>query len=244
MLVAVVAPAQEPPKRLEFEVATVKPADPNTRGSHIRLEGGERFSTQNTTLNELIEAAYDIQEFQLEGGPSWINTDRWDIIAQPEPSTAQTGDNPKSAHLRTVDRLAALLQDRFKLAMRREMREQTVYVLTIAKNGPKLQPAKNPKGRGDSNTNMNNGRGHAVFTSAAMDQFVEQLARRTGRPVLDKTGLTGQYDFTLDWTSDANSVDVPTIFTALQEQLGLRLDAEKAPVPVWIVEHAERPSEN
>jgi bla regulator protein blaR1 len=253
LLAALAAFGQDAPKRLEFEVASIKPADPNTRGSHLRLEAGERFTAQNVNLRQLITTAYEIQDFQLTGGPDWIDTQRWDIVANPETSSALAGDprqlnsdQSKTVQSRTVTRLAALLADRFKLTVRREMREQSVYFLTIAKNGAKLQPAKDQTGGGGSNTNMNNGRGHAVFTSANLDLIAEQLARRTGRPVLDKTGLTGKYDLTLDWTTDDNTTDstAPTIFTALQEQLGLRLDSQNAPVPVWIVEHAERPSEN
>src|SRR5215471_4717394 len=183
----------------EFELATVKPADPNTRGSHTNLGPGEVVTMQNVTLRQMIVAAYEIEDFQLSGGPDWVNTARWDVTGKPNPEHAYSGDLRNGTDIqrntirhRAEERVKNLLAERFKLVLRSESKEQPVYFLTVAKNGPKLQPAKNPDGPGGGSTSMNNGIGHAVYTSTDLPMLAEQLARRSGRPVIDKTGLTGK----------------------------------------------------
>ena len=159
----------------------------------------------------------------------------------------------KTVRGRTEERLKNLLAERFHLVLRVDSKEQPVYFLLTVKSGPKLQAAKDPDGPARGSSSMNNGIGHAVFTSADTAMLAEQLARRTGRLVIDKTGLKGTYDGTLDWTAEAGQPGagtdpradaVPTIFTAVQEQLGLKLESQKAPVNVFVLDHVEQPSEN
>jgi uncharacterized protein (TIGR03435 family) len=263
LLVAGVALGQATPKPLEFEVASIKPHPPGENSSSTNLVSGGVNAT-NVTLRQLIVRSYDIQDFQLLGGPAWINDDRWDIMARtpdfvmPQDPNSLTDQQRKTIQAQMQERLRNLLTDRFGLAVRRETKEQPIYALVVAKNGPKLKATKEKGGNNGTNTNMSNGRGTAIFTAVTTGVLSQQLARRTGRPVLDKTGLTGKYDFKLEWTAEvgqpgavdggpgANASEPagPTIFTAVQEQLGLRLESQKGLVEVIVIERVEKPSEN
>lgn len=263
LLYAAVAFGQAAPKPLEFEVASIKPHAPGETSSSTNLVSGGINAT-NVTLRQLIVRAFDIQDFQLLGGPAWINDDRWDIMARtpdfvmPKDLNSVSDQQRKTIQEQMQERLRSLLTDRFGLAVRRETKEQPIYALLVAKNGPKLQPTTAKGSNNGANTNMSNGRGTATFTAVNMGVLAQQLARRTGRPVVDKTGLTGKYDFKLEWTADvgqpgavegrpgANASEPagPTIFTAVQEQLGLRLESQKGPVEMIVIERVEKPSEN
>jgi uncharacterized protein (TIGR03435 family) len=206
----------------KFEVASVKP---NTSGpEHASTDvDGNRLQMTNRTLQQIIMWAYDLSADQLSG-PSWLETERFDIVAK----TASGSPEPIM--------MQALLADRFKLAAHTDTKEFQVYALIVAKNGPKMKKAA-PGGDDD----MNSKPGHATARSVTMDHLAAFLSRPRmglGRPVLDKTGLEGAFDFTLDWTPE-------TIFTALEEQLGLKLESQKAPIEVLIVDHIEKiPTEN
>jgi len=263
VLMAAVAFGQATPKPLEFEVASIKPHAPGETSSSTNLVSGGINAT-NITLRQLIVRAYDIQDFQLLGGPAWINDDRWDIMARtpdfvmPQDPNSLSDQQRKTIQEQMQERLRNLLIDRFRLAVRRETKDQPIYALVVGKNGPRLQPSRETGGNNGTSTNMTNGRGTATFTAVNMGVLAQQLARRTGRPVVDKTGLTGKYDFKLEWTADvgqpgavdgrpgANASEPagPTIFTAIQEQLGLRLESQRGPVEVIVIERVEKPSEN
>jgi len=254
---------QAAPKPLEFEVASIKPHPPGETSSSTKLVSGG-MNAINVTLRQLIVGAYDIQDFQLLTRSAWINDDRWDIMARtPDFVMPKDPDNLSDQQRKTIqeqmqERLRSLLTDRFGLVVRRETKEQPIYALVVGKNGPRLQPTKRTDSNSGTRTNMSNGRGTATFTGVTTAVLAQQLARRTGRPVVDKTGLTGKYDFKLEWTADAgqpgavidgpgaNSLEPggPTIFTAIQEQLGLRLESQKGPVEMIVIERVEKPSEN
>jgi len=264
LLLGGVAFGQAATKPLEFEVASIKPHPPGDTSSSTNLVSGGINAT-NVTLRQLIVRAYDIQDFQLLAGPAWINDDRWDIMARtPDFVMPQDPNNLSDQQRKTIqeqmqERLRSLLTERCGLAVRRETKEQPIYALTVGKNGPRLQPTKQTGSNNGTNTNMSNGRGTATFTGVTMAVLAQQLARRTGRPVVDNTGLPGKYDFKLEWTADVgqpgavngggpgpNSSEPvgPTIFTAIQEQLGLRLESQKGPVEMIVIERVQKPSEN
>jgi bla regulator protein blaR1 len=203
--------------------------------------------------------AYDVQDYQISGGPSWVGSELWTIVAKATPPAAgNPPDGPveyekmngaqQAQYMRSVrERTKALLAERFQLVLRREMREQTAYVLTVAKGGPKMkESAPGMIGRGN---------GEILSKGTQIGTFVRFLAVDLRRPVTDETGLTGTYAFDLKWTPDrfasaepggatAGDPAGPTIFTAIEEQLGLRLESRKAPVETLIIERVERTSEN
>jgi uncharacterized protein (TIGR03435 family) len=181
--------------------------------------------------------------YQISAGPSWMDSDsdRFDIVANAPGESAPTGDDVRRM-------LQSLLADRFQLKLHRETQERPVYALVVAKNGPKLKESGPDKEF--STTVRGSQTAQLTMTKATMEQLAIQLSGSgLDRPVLDKTGLAGHYDIALNWipeyagppASDSNSVNV---FTAVQEQLGLRLEPQKAPVEILVIDHAEKPSEN
>ena len=237
------------PAGLKFEVATIKPANPDLRGMGVSPLPGGGFSAQGVDLRFLILYAYGIEDFQLSGGPGWIASDRYDIEAKPEKPDSP-GEYPETtAHARVRERLRALLSERFQLVVRREAKELSAYSLVVAKGGPKLTEAKPDGARGG----MRRDRGLLVSKGAPVDYLVKSLADVLGRPVVDETGLAGRrFDFELRFAEDsgrspaeeAADPSQPSIFTALQTQLGLKLEAKKGQVDFLAVERAEKPSAN
>jgi uncharacterized protein (TIGR03435 family) len=234
-----------------FEVASIKPNRSGARNSGFkRFTGGELDAT-NITLKMLIAFAYETPQERILQGPAWLDSDRYDILAKPDRATDQPSDQSMGAiRLRTQ----ALLADRFKLAIHKETRQLPVFMLLVDKGGPKhLLPPKG--GRPDLFTN---GR-HVTCQAASMAFFAKNfLTGQVGGPVSDETGIEGNFDFSMDWSNDnapgrpadasddrsaAESV-APSLFTALREQLGLKLEASKGPVEVLVIGHAEKPSEN
>lgn len=233
-----------------FEVATIKPSDPERPGQSILVgRGGTNLlTTTNTTLQNLIIFAYGIHPRQLTGGPGWLETEKFDITAKPD----QPGI-PNATQVTTM--LQKLLEERFQLVFSREKKELSVYTITVGKGGPKL--AKNESG-GMLPGFGGRGPGSIGVRNSTMEEFAGFLqARIVDRPVVDQTGLSGKFDFTLTWRLDpsaAPGADAPPlppefesrsdIFTAFQEQLGLKLEATKAPVGVFVIERVQKPSEN
>lgn len=225
------APAigQVSPPKSEFEVASVKLVNPRM-GPHLvglKVEHG-RATLQGATLRQIIVQAYLVQRVLVMGGPSWYDSDQYNIEAKAE--------NPNATREQMRAMLQTLLADRFKLAVHRETREITVYSLSVAKNGPKLQDAK-----ADETPGVRGGGAGLVFHNQPLITFVNTIANILDQPVKDETGLKGRYSFQLDWNRDPAG---PSLFTVIREQLGLELKAHKAPADVLIVDHAERPSEN
>jgi uncharacterized protein (TIGR03435 family) len=233
-----------------FEVATIKPSNPERQGKLFTVKG-RQVLTINTTVNDLVTMAYGLHVRQLTGGPSWMESEKYDVTGQPEAQGI-----PNQAQL--AEMIKGLLADRFKLAFHRETRELPAYTIVIGTGGHKLT-------KNDSNPNglpslLFRGLGVLPVMNATIGDFagVMQMAV-LDRPVVDKTGLQGRYDFTIRWTPDesqfaglgvrvpppSNDPNAPPgLFTAMQEQLGLRLESTRAPVEVLVVDRIERPSEN
>jgi uncharacterized protein (TIGR03435 family) len=223
-----------------FEVASVKPADPDARGNTFDYTPGGGLTIRNSTLRGLVQSAYDVPRFQIQGGPGWMDSDRFDIFAKSE---GGSGDIRQ-----TRLKLQALLADRFQLRARRENRELPIYVLTLGKNGPKLTESGNASTAGVPD-GMHMQCGRAMGTNTTMANFAHSLTRDVGRPVEDRTGLSAKYNFQVDFTPDSDAcgelaVDRPSLFGALLEQLGLKLESTKGPVEIIVVDHAEKPAGN
>lgn len=229
-----------------FEVASIKAAKPGTRGFTAEMLPGGRFVATNVTLKMLIADAYKVYDFQIVGGPAWLESQRFSIDAKPDVKT-----QPTNAQVRKM--LQALLADRFQLKLHRDSKESPVYSLVIGKRGSKLEPAKEPDATPYFRT-LN--RRQIIAKNAPIEFLTEALSTFMGRPVVDKTELKGGFDYNLLWTPDETQAragdetlsnldpERPSIFNAMQEQLGLKLEAQRAPVEFMIVERAEKPSEN
>jgi uncharacterized protein (TIGR03435 family) len=218
---------------LVFEVASVKrSAAGSGSGSNMRLDPG-RLTCVGVTLQALLALAYNVKNYQISG-PGWLDTERYEIAAKFPAATP-------------VDRvgqiLQALLVERFHLAVRRESRDMPVYVLVADKDGFKLKETEiGPSGTSSSPGKM-------TATKISMPRFAEFLSSQVDRPVLDLTGIRGIFDITLEWARDANAAadtgPSPDIYTAIRQQLGLKLEMRRTPVEMLIVEHADKtPVEN
>lgn len=214
-------------------------------------------ATATGTIRWLIQNAYGLREFQLIGGPDWVNNEPFDIQARIDPPDAypavldETGR--KAWSTRQMERLQSLLLDRFQLKCHIITKELPVYDLIVAKGGPKLHEttaAENKRGSIGSSSN-----GHTSSmkaTGITMQDAARDLSGELGRTVVDKTGLNGSYDLQLTWTPEAGAGDGtqadaasgPTLFTALQEQLGLKLEAAKGPVQILVIDTIQKPGEN
>jgi len=217
-----------------FEVASVK-LNRSGRNPGSTSRAGGQLVFENTSLRECIAIAYGIsadRDYALSG-PAWIGTERYDIVAK---TPAET---PRAQVLRM---LQVLLAERFHLRLHRENKELRVYVLTVAKDGAKLKAAPARDG------SFTFGPGRIAGKAQSMDELADRLSRPMfgiGAPVLNSTGLEGVFDFTLTWTPDNMQADGPSIFAALEEQLGLKLEASKSKVEVLVIDHVERvPTEN
>lgn len=244
-----------------FEVASIKPNKTDDMRVMLRITP-DGLSAVGVPAKFLIEFAYDIKDFQISGGPGWIDSEKYDIDAKMDEATIEA--IKKMPREQAVEQrrlmLQSLLADRFKLKVTHSSKELPIYALVVAKNGPKLtQSADSPPGATPRNQ-MRFTPGELTGTGVPISLLVNQLAREVGRQVVDKTGLQGNYDFTLQFTSerrlampggpggpgDAPPPDSsgPSIFTALQEQLGLKLESQKGPVEMLIIDSVEKPSEN
>jgi uncharacterized protein (TIGR03435 family) len=225
-----------------FEVATIKPTDPSNtnEGFHI---SGHRIFIENETVNNLILFAFGMHREQIVDAPEWFATERYDIHGVPDadgqPSTRQM-----------EEMVQKLLQDRFNIRFHHEKRELSVYAITVAKNGPRMSNSKSDPNALSDETGTGDGH-HGIrmrFTNNSMSDLALELQFVMDRPVLDETGLTGRYDFVLDWARNevpTNDPDTPPeIFTAIEEQLGLKLEPKKDSAEVMVIDHAARPSEN
>jgi uncharacterized protein (TIGR03435 family) len=233
-----------------FEVATIKPTAPDWKsGRFIRMQGAE-FVARNHTVKTLIAAAYNLSPRAISGGPPWVESDHYDIFAKPTGSNRPNFDQ-QAAMLRK------LLAERFNLTFHREPKVLSIYALSIAKNGPKLE-AGTVTSDGPPPLAVVIGP-HGVWLPArdiSIGEFVSVMQRAAlDRPVVDKTGLTGRYDFKLAWTPDESQFGgmapretpesaEPDLFTAIQQQLGLKLEATRGPVDVFVIDKVERPSDN
>jgi uncharacterized protein (TIGR03435 family) len=238
------APTSPSPKP-EIDVASI-------RQNHTGGRSGVRFTpgngspvATNVTLKYLIQWAYDVEDYQVSGGPKWIDSTSFDITAKLAQDVNPTGDPAQRAYFREM--FQPILADRFKLVFHRSTREIPAFALVVAKNGPKLKDLGKPENPQDMK--MTGGRGVMVGQRIPIAILAEALRSIVGRPVEDQTGLKGNYDFRLQWDPAENTPAAPdrveaSIFTAIQEQLGLRLDSRRKLVETLIVDGAELPSQN
>jgi uncharacterized protein (TIGR03435 family) len=246
-----------PPKLLPadanptFEVATIKPTDPNRPGMSIQVLPGGAFATRHTSLSNLIQFAYQLHGRQITGGPAWMETEYYDVNAKPD----QEGF-PNDRQMRAM--VQKLLAERFELAFHHDKKELAVYLITVGKGGAKLTQSQ---GNGTSLPGFGmRGLGDLLVRNATILEFAQLLQQNIlERPVVDQTGLTARYDFTLKWTPDQSqfggrggnappppegTVPPPDLYNAIEQQLGLKLESTKAPVDVLVIDRVEKPSEN
>jgi uncharacterized protein (TIGR03435 family) len=279
------APQAAPPAP-SFEVASIKPNNSGDGRVMMSNQPG-RYTATNVTARLLIRNAYQLQDFQISGGPSWLTSDHFDIVAKIEagaqdsmpggPPVPGQGPNPLQLMIRS------LLAERFKLVVHEETKDQPIYALVVARSdgrlGPQLKKSETDcaalmaaaRGRGPGRglpppgplqpgeaipCGIRIGPGNMAVGGSTLAQFANSLGMFVGRVVLDKTGLTGPYDFSLTWTPDqmpnrppgapeiAVDPNGPSIFTAVQEQLGLKLDSQRGPVAMLVIDRIEKPVEN
>jgi uncharacterized protein (TIGR03435 family) len=247
LLIAALVCGQDNPARLTFEVASVKPSKPGGLGGAMKvMPGGQQFVAQNFPLRQMIARMNWVPPRQVTGGPDWMDSERWDIQAK--------ADRPGNTREQMIEMLGHLLEDEFKLKLRRDAKEGPVYALTIDKSGLKMKVNESPE---DFEIPIQGGPGGiTVGKRVAMDRLCFQLGsflQNNERPVVDKTGLTGYYDFTLSFLPELPpefererlppEVQArPSLFEAVRSQLGLKLEATKGPVQYYIVEHIEKPA--
>jgi len=242
-----------------FELGIIKPSKPDAQGNTFRVRG-HRFAATNTSLSDLISFAYGIHATQIIGAPAWVAADKYDL-------TAQSSIAGQSSEMLWRGMLQKYLLECFKLKFHRDTQELPLYVLTVGRTGPKLTKSKeDPNGipalsvtlgaRNPANANL----GAVAARNANMGDFARVMQRLVLEwPVADRTGIAGRYDFALNWTPDGSQfgdirgkIPAPTdsanappdLFTALQEQIGLKLDLIYAPSAILVIDRVEPPSDN
>jgi uncharacterized protein (TIGR03435 family) len=254
------ASAPQPTVPIVFEVSTVKVSKPGESGSHSDMSNGT-YTAHNIALKNLMQySAYGIPQQRILGGPKWLDWTRFDIEAKTDSAGAEQiqklGNEQRRTQIQKMFQL--LLADRFKLVVHWETRELPVYALVTAKNGPSLEKSTLPDGETDVTSSDGRFTARGITLEELCKRLTNELSRDLGRVVIDKTGLGGRYDVAIKWAplaasspadgrsdSSAAAPDTgPSIFTAIQEQLGLKLESQKGPVEILVIDHAERPSEN
>jgi uncharacterized protein (TIGR03435 family) len=226
-----------------FEVASIKPNTNGISNALPPLRSNGSYSASNVAVKSIIANAYEVRIFQIEGGPDWLTSERFDIIARgPE----GTPDQLRPAMLRT------LLAERFKLVAHFETREQRVYSLTLLRGdgrlGPQLKPSAPASGSssGFPSASVGNGMARINGRRVSMDTLAMMLTGSVfNQRVINRTGLSGEFELDLRFTPDSSPAaapEFPSIFTAVQEQLGLKLEASRGPVEVLVIDSVERPT--
>jgi uncharacterized protein (TIGR03435 family) len=244
-----------PPSAPAFDVASIHENNTATDGHHHIYNDPRdgNFRTVNVSVKDLLQFAYSLPENQILGGPTWLNSVEYDIDAKASPEVnAAMHDLPsEQGRLRKQQMVQALLADRFQLTTHQEIRELPVYTLVVA--NPKTGPKFKPSAASGTTIDLGRSRIHVQGSDHTVALLARELALALGRIVVDQTGLDGRYDLSLKWTPDDGpppmlngepDTSAPSLFTAIQEQLGLKLEPTKSAVPVLIVDHVERPSEN
>jgi bla regulator protein blaR1 len=257
-----------PAARVAIEVASIRPSDPVSCKAYPIIDShNDRYDMKCVKPRFLIQLAYNVRDFQTLGGPGWLASAQYDIAVKIE-SSPETSEPEKEIATRTDaerrtrgDRFRAVLQsllaDRFQLKIHRETRELPVFLLKTSKGGPKLKAGTLAP---EISGGLNVGTGLLAGKQIAVSFLAQALSNIVVRPVLDQTGLTGKYDFELKWSPDQSSPNsavgeplpvgaagdsnLPNIFTALEEQLGLKLESAKGPVEVIVIDRVEKPGEN
>jgi len=226
----------------DWDVVSVRAADPNAKDDKFDVMG-RHVIVQNQTVEIMLMMSYGLQKSQLAGLPDWVKTERFDVDG-----IASMDGQPNVQQFQSMVR--KLLAERFGLKAHIEQREMPVFALTVAKGGPKLAPSKgDPSGLPRQQVNGGSGVRRLEFMNTSMKEMTLLMLLEVDRPIVDQTGLKGKYDFKLNFTNDESRAPTdgsapPNLFTAIQEQDGLKLDAVKAPAPVLVVDAVMRPSAN
>ena len=237
-----------------FEAATIKPSDPESRGAVGMVAQGRHIMYTNQSLKDLVLLAYGIQEKQLVDAPAWLGTEKYDIDGVPD--IEGTPNWPQM-----LEMYRNLLVDRFSLKVHWGKRDLAVYALTPGKGGPKIDKSQGDPNGGSSTriTRLTPQLITLEVTNASMADFMREMQMILDKPMVDQTGLAGRFDFTLQWAPDESQLSVfgihtsppadspnaqPGFFTAIQEQLGLRAEAVKAPADMLVIDKVEKPSAN
>lgn len=233
-----------------FDVASVKLNPSGGMGVSMRTKSG-RLTTSNAPVLMLVQQAFGVKDFQVTGGPAWLGTERYDIDAKMEKNDISDDDLWMS--------LQPLLLERFHLKFHRETKQMPVFALTVVKGGPKFSVHKVSAEGNDQQrlgVSIGSGKGKLMATKTTMARFCDSLGHQVDRIVIDRTGLKGDYDFTVEWSPDNHEgsmvgaleekvgITGANIFEALQDQLGLKLESVKGPVEMIVIDSAERPSAN
>jgi uncharacterized protein (TIGR03435 family) len=224
----------------QFEVTSVKPNNSGSGYSRSSSQPDGGYIATNTTLRGLILSAYLVRRFQVVGGPDWIDSDRFDVAAKaPENSTED----------QYPQMLQALLAERFKLVVHAQTQEQPIYAIGLGRRdgslGPQLKRAAKECSRPATQTSYTSAGGKVRGTCTPLSELAASLFGAVNRMVVDQTGLMGVFDFELQWTSEGSQLtDAPSLFTALQEQLGLKFESSRGLVEMLVVDKVERPSPN
>jgi uncharacterized protein (TIGR03435 family) len=254
----VIPDAPPPPPRMAanadpaFTVATIKPSEPGRPGKLFTLKGPDVL-TINTTLSDLITMAYDLHPRQISGAPAWIESDKFDVTGRPD-----VPGQPSVVQMKTM--IQKMLADRFQLKFHRDKKELSVYAITVAKTGAKITKSQSDPnglpglffGRAPTGTSFN------VRNATLAEVATVLQGSILDKPVVDQTGLSDKYDFTLTFTPDGSQMALfgggppptdnpdaaPDVFTAFQQQLGLKLESTKAPAGVLVIDRVEKPSAN
>jgi uncharacterized protein (TIGR03435 family) len=220
--------------KFEFDTASVKLVHDRPAGgivAGLRIGAG-RVSMEFVTLNLVIETAYNVPRYRIVG-PAWLDSDHFDIVA-----TLPEGATREQVH----GMLQTLLAERFQFACHSESRVVPIYALVVAKSGSKLRPAPS---EGNRMSTSNGTQGHHVRGQLILANLINTVAVSSDRPILDMTGLEGYFDLDLRWSDESGTAESPSLFTALQETLGLKLEPRKAPLDVIVVDRVKRiPTEN
>jgi len=251
----------------KFASVSIKPHPAEKQGFMMQkmmmapVRDGGGFTARGVSLHSLLRGAYMVQETQIVGEPDWAKSEKYDIDAKVDPSLAEQTRNlgDTQDRLRAQQMLQQMLADYFKVSLHQEVQDQPVYELVVGEGGSKLQPAAASK-----KAMMRMGMGEVTSEGTPLDLLVAQLSQRLGRTVIDKTGLKGNYVFSLQWTPDADeqariraaapglpepgvdkpSASGPPLMTAVEEQLGLKLQPTTERVPILVIDHAEQPGQN
>ena len=243
------AQSPSPPPPARFDVVSIKPSAPDEHNSFMFRARPDGLRALGLPLKMLIMQACDVKAFQVSGGPNWVAAERWDLVAKVDGRTISAKDLGLM--------LQAALAERFQLKMHTETKEMPVFALEVDAKGSKLAP------HAGSERGFREAYGSLTVKDGALPVLATWLSERLGRVVIDKTDLKGKYDFALDWAPDIaeggpESIGLPpggslephtqkngpSIFTALREQLGLRLISEKGPVDIIVIDSVDKPSEN
>jgi len=244
-MVSTAMASSQTPSKPSFQAASVKLNARSGFSPTTRRIAGNRFSVIGMPLLPLIMDAYNLRAWQILGGPAWMNTDQWDIEAVADDGVdlaVYDFEHPYQPNISGL-MVQSLVESRFQFKFHRETKELAVYELALVKNAPKFAAS-------ESRRNYRVGRGEIDIQGYPFATFAYLLARQLDHSIIDKTNLRGAYDIKLQWNTeltaaaDASPSDRPSLFTALQDQLGLKLQTSKGPVEVLVIDSVLKPSEN